>query len=82
MEFVQAVAEAGVKHFIVHARKAWLKGLSPAQNRDVRAPGCSHPVFPSHGSLSRRLPPRCLSSEQHNAPWVRDMLPPAPPMAA
>lgn len=33
--FVRTVAEAGCKTFIVHARKAWLKGLSPKQNRDV-----------------------------------------------
>jgi tRNA-dihydrouridine synthase A len=30
-----AVAAAGVKTLIVHARKAWLDGLSPKQNRDV-----------------------------------------------
>jgi tRNA-dihydrouridine synthase A len=33
--FVEKVAEAGCGTFIVHARKAWLSGLSPAQNRDV-----------------------------------------------
>lgn len=33
--FLSIVAEAGCKTFIVHARKAWLKGLSPKQNRDV-----------------------------------------------
>jgi tRNA-dihydrouridine synthase A len=30
-----AVAEAGVAALVVHARKAWLKGLSPRENRDV-----------------------------------------------
>ncbi len=34
-EFVETVAAAGCKTFIVHARKAWLKGLSPKQNRDI-----------------------------------------------
>ncbi len=34
-EFVEAVAEAGCKTFIIHARKAWLKGLSPKQNREI-----------------------------------------------
>ena len=34
-EFVAIVAEAGCEHFIVHARKAWLQGLSPKENRDV-----------------------------------------------
>jgi tRNA-dihydrouridine synthase A len=33
--FVDAVAAAGARTFIVHARKAWLKGLSPKENRDV-----------------------------------------------
>jgi tRNA-dihydrouridine synthase A len=33
--FVSTVAQAGCETFIVHARKAWLEGLSPKQNRDV-----------------------------------------------
>ena len=33
--FVETVASAGCGIFIVHARKAWLKGLSPKENRDV-----------------------------------------------
>jgi tRNA-dihydrouridine synthase A len=33
--FVLPIHEAGCEHFIVHARKAWLQGLSPKQNRDV-----------------------------------------------
>jgi tRNA-dihydrouridine synthase A len=33
--FVAAVAGAGCLTFIVHARKAWLQGLSPKQNREV-----------------------------------------------
>jgi tRNA-dihydrouridine synthase A len=32
---VDLCAAAGVRHFVVHARKAWLKGLSPKENRDV-----------------------------------------------
>jgi tRNA-dihydrouridine synthase A len=34
-DFVGAVSEAGCKVFIVHARNAWLKGLSPKENREV-----------------------------------------------
>jgi tRNA-dihydrouridine synthase A len=34
-EFVEKVAAAGCNVFIVHARKAWLKGLSPKENRTV-----------------------------------------------
>ncbi|MDN3556411.1 tRNA dihydrouridine(20/20a) synthase DusA [Halomonas maura] len=33
--FIATVAEAGCEVFIVHARKAWLEGLSPKENRDV-----------------------------------------------
>ncbi len=33
--FIQTVSQAGCKTFYIHARKAWLKGLSPKQNRDV-----------------------------------------------
>ena len=33
--FVATVAEAGPERFIVHARKAWLQGLSPKENRTV-----------------------------------------------
>jgi tRNA-dihydrouridine synthase A len=34
-DFVGQVSEAGCKVFIVHARNAWLKGLSPKENREV-----------------------------------------------
>jgi len=33
--FIDTVADAGCSSFIVHARKAWLDGLSPKENRDV-----------------------------------------------
>lgn len=33
--FVDRVADAGCEVFTVHARKAWLKGLSPKENRDI-----------------------------------------------
>lgn len=33
--FIATVADAGVDTFIVHARKAWLGGLSPKENREV-----------------------------------------------
>ncbi len=34
-DFVRQVSEAGCRTFIVHARKAWLKGLSPKENREI-----------------------------------------------
>ena len=35
VNFVATVAAAGCSTFIIHARKAWLSGLSPKQNRDI-----------------------------------------------
>ena len=35
VHFIATVADAGCRTFIVHARKAWLSGLSPKQNREV-----------------------------------------------
>lgn len=34
-EFLSRVAAAGCERFIIHARKAWLQGLSPKENRDI-----------------------------------------------
>ncbi|MDR9467183.1 tRNA dihydrouridine(20/20a) synthase DusA [Marinospirillum sp.] len=34
-KFIAILKEAGCRVFILHARKAWLQGLSPKQNRDV-----------------------------------------------
>ncbi|MBE2896880.1 tRNA dihydrouridine(20/20a) synthase DusA [Pasteurellaceae bacterium HPA106] len=34
-EFIDTVAHAGCRDFIIHARKAWLSGLSPKQNREI-----------------------------------------------
>lgn len=34
-DFLDKVSAAGVTHFIIHARKAWLKGLSPKENREI-----------------------------------------------
>lgn len=33
--FISTVAEGGCRTFILHARKAWLQGLSPRQNREI-----------------------------------------------
>ena len=35
VDFTRQQLEAGVDALIIHARKAWLKGLSPKQNRDI-----------------------------------------------
>jgi tRNA-dihydrouridine synthase A len=34
-DFLSRIAEAGVRRVTIHARKAWLQGLSPKENRDV-----------------------------------------------
>ncbi len=41
LAFVDRVAVAGCRHFTVHARKAWLSGLSPKENRTI--PPLRHP---------------------------------------
>jgi len=33
--FLETVAAAGVRRFTIHARKAWLQGLSPKENREI-----------------------------------------------
>lgn len=35
LRFVERVARAGCRRFTVHARKAWLSGLSPKENRNI-----------------------------------------------
>jgi len=35
IHFIDTIAEAGCRMFVVHARNAWLKGLSPKENREV-----------------------------------------------
>jgi len=33
--FLDTISRAGVTHVIIHARKAWLQGLSPKENREI-----------------------------------------------
>lgn len=49
--FIEAVAEAGVRHFVIHARKAWLQGLSPKENREI--PPLDYPLVLE---MKRRFP--------------------------
>lgn len=42
VDFIQPIMETGCTTFIVHARKAWLQGLSPKQNREV--PPLNYPM--------------------------------------
>jgi tRNA-dihydrouridine synthase A len=50
-QFVEQVSAAGCETFIVHARKAWLKGLSPKANRDI--PPLNYPIV---AKLKRERP--------------------------
>lgn len=34
-DFISTIKKAGAQHFIIHARKAWLNGLSPKENREI-----------------------------------------------
>ena len=61
--FAESMVGAGVEVLIVHARKAWLKGLSPKENRDV--PPLDYPrvyrlrqAFPSAQRDHQRRHPR------------------------
>ncbi len=54
--FLDAFTRAGVSRVIVHARKAWLKGLSPKENRDV--PPLDYPLVLS---MKRAFPHLHLS---------------------
>lgn len=40
--FLETVSAAGVSRFQIHARKAWLQGLSPKENRDI--PPLNYPL--------------------------------------
>ncbi|MEE2945623.1 MAG: tRNA dihydrouridine(20/20a) synthase DusA [Pseudomonadota bacterium] len=40
--FLETVSAAGITRFTIHARKAWLKGLSPKENRDI--PPLNYPL--------------------------------------
>jgi len=48
--FVQRLADQGTREFVVHARKAWLQGLSPAQNRSL-PPLCHQRVYALKAAL-------------------------------
>ncbi len=49
-EFIDRMARAGIRSFSIHARKAWLQGLSPKENREV--PPLDHPLV--HAQKLRR----------------------------
>ncbi|NGM46800.1 tRNA dihydrouridine(20/20a) synthase DusA [Rhodobacter sp. SGA-6-6] len=69
--FLETVAAAGVRHFIVHARKAWLQGLSPKENREI--PPLDHPLVLR---MKREFPELtiCLNGGVTSLEQARDLL--------
>src|SRR5450631_4129690 len=67
--FAEAVKAAGADALIVHARKAWLKGLSPRENRDVPPLDYSivHRLKRAHSDLAIVLNGGIASLEQAQA---------------
>ncbi len=57
--FVDTVARAGIATFIVHARKAWLKGLQPEREPRASAARLRH----------RRRPEACASRSRNHPQW-------------
>jgi tRNA-dihydrouridine synthase A len=55
-QFIETIAGAGVKHVIIHARKAWLQGLSPKENREI--PPLDHDLVIR---MKRRFPELTIS---------------------
>lgn len=76
--FVRTVAAAGCEQFIVHARKAWLSGLSPKENREI--PPLRYEVV---GQLKRDFPHltivlnggvRSLAEAQEALTWANGVM--------
>ncbi len=55
-EFLKTVSDAGVRRFTIHARKAWLQGLSPKENREI--PPLDYPLV---HAMKREFPALHLS---------------------
>ena len=69
--FLDAVAGSGVRHVVIHARKAWLQGLSPRENREI--PPLDYPLVLA---MKRRFPELTVSLNGGVATLdqVRDLL--------
>ena len=69
--FIETVAGAGVTHFVIHARKAWLKGLSPKENREI--PPLDYPLVLE---MKRRFPELtiCINGGIASLDLAKDLL--------
>ncbi|MDE3237465.1 MAG: tRNA dihydrouridine(20/20a) synthase DusA [Paracoccaceae bacterium] len=62
--FLETVAAAGVTRFMIHARKAWLQGLSPKENREI--PPLDYPLV---AAMKARFPNLDLSINGGISDW-------------
>ena len=71
--FIETIATAGVRHVVIHARKAWLQGLSPKENREI--PPLDYPLVIA---MKQRFPELtiCLNGGVTSLAQVRDLLDP------
>ena len=69
--FIDSIAEAGVRHVIIHARKAWLQGLSPKENREI--PPLDYPLVLA---MKQRFPELtiCINGGITTLDQARDLL--------
>ncbi|MDR0808235.1 MAG: tRNA dihydrouridine(20/20a) synthase DusA [Gemmobacter sp.] len=69
--FIETAAAAGVGHFVIHARKAWLRGLSPKENREI--PPLDYPLVLE---MKRRFPELtiCLNGGVASLEQARELL--------
>lgn len=70
-DFIETVSRAGVNHFVVHARKAWLQGLSPKENREI--PPLNYPLV---ARMKREFPDLtlCINGGVTSLDQVRGLL--------
>ncbi len=69
--FIETLAGAGVRHVIIHARKAWLQGLSPKENREI--PPLDHDLVIR---MKHRFPDLviCINGGITSLPQARNLL--------
>ncbi len=70
-DFIDHIARAGVRQVIIHARKAWLKGLSPKENREI--PPLDHDLVLRMKAMFPELV-ICLNGGVTSAAQVRGLL--------
>ncbi|WP_395539796.1 tRNA dihydrouridine(20/20a) synthase DusA [Neotabrizicola sp. sgz301269] len=70
-QFLEAMVAAGVRHVVIHARKAWLQGLSPKENREI--PPLDYPLVLA---MKRQFPELtiCLNGGVTSLAQVRELL--------